>query len=55
MFYKLGFMPFCNVNRDGCFGFGVWATYGCLSCGHNAVCLEIKLALWTLLVGIEKG
>ena len=51
---KFKFLPFCNYQRDDCFGFGVMAACGCLDCGHKAICLEIKFALWTLLVGIEK-
>ncbi len=48
-------LPFFRINENYCMGIGAEVTYGCLECGHNALCFKITALMWDINFGIEFG
>jgi hypothetical protein len=48
-------LPFCRVDRDDCRSLGAEVSYGCMDCGHNALCFRVSFVWWTFIAGIEFG
>jgi len=48
-------LPFCRIDKSDCISLSVELSYGCLDCGHNAICFRLGFLWWTLIVGVEFG
>jgi len=48
-------LPFCRIDINDCRSMGAEIVYGCMDCGHNAVCINVGLVWWTFTIGIEFG
>ena len=48
-------LPFFRIELNDCKKVLVELSYGCMDCGHNAVCFKVGIIWWTIEAGVEFG